>query len=61
MDRATTIMITTLMAIFLYGQLEAGNTGLAYGRRIEGSWSIGYVRSLYNLGIMDEILAKRQT
>lgn len=33
------------MAIILYGQLEAGNGGLAYGKRIEGSWSIGYVSS----------------
>lgn len=45
------------MAIILYGQLEAGNGGLAYGKRIEGSWSIGYVSSLYNPGIVDDMLA----
>lgn len=38
-----------------HGQLEAENVGLAYGRRIEGSWSIGYVPSLYSLGIVDDI------
>lgn len=45
------------MAIFLYEQLEIGNGRLAYGRRIEGSWSIGYVFSLYNLGIVNGMLA----
>lgn len=45
------------MAIFLYGQLETGKGGLAYGRRIEGSWGIGYVSSLYNPGIVDAMLA----
>ena len=42
------------MAIFLHGQFEIGKGGLAYGGRIEGSWGIGYVSSLYDPGIVDD-------
>lgn len=47
------------MAIFLCGQLETGKGGLGYGiwQEDQGSWSIGYVSSLYNLGIVDDFLA----
>ena len=50
MDRATTIMIMTLMATFLYGQLQAGNAGLAYGRRLKALGALAMFLRCITLG-----------
>ncbi len=45
------------MATFFYAQREAGSEAWDMASRIKGLWSIGYVSSLYKLGIANGTLA----